>query len=322
MKGNNNRKYKYLLAFWNSFLNSFRLFRKHDTLTLGAALSYYTGFSLIPIIIIVMSISGSILGEQAVKGEIYAQLQDLLGNRNAEQLQGLVRAVYIPGRSTVATILAILLLMIGATSVFSQLHTSLNLIWNIKERARQPVLRFLITRLFSFAMIVCLSFLLLVSFVVNAALSAFSKYLNYHLHDTSVIVLTALDFLISYGFTTLLFGLIYKYMSEAKPPWKNIWPGALFTAFLFVIGKYLMGLYFGTFNFDDSYGAAGSMVVLLTWVFYSSQIVFFGAEFTHALAAEHGVLLDPNAIMHNADSGMKHTHTLQSYRKAANNGNK
>lgn len=306
------QKVKYLKAFWNSFINSFRLFRKHDTLTMGAALSYYTGFSLIPIIVIVMSLSGYILGEQAVQGEIKNQLQGSLGNQNAEQLQDIIKAAYIPGRNVFATIVALIVLAVGATSVFSQLHTSLNTIWNVKAKAKQPILQFLITRLFSFAMIVCLAFLLLVSFVVNAALSAFAKYITDHLHNTSVLMISSTDFLTSYFFTALLFALIYKYMSNANPLWKFVLPGALFTAALFVIGKHLMAYYFGTFKFDDSYGAAGSLVVLLTWVFYSSQIIFFGAEFTHALAAENGALLDPEAIGSDADIGLKNLHDLKS----------
>lgn len=287
---------KHLSVFWRSFVNSFKLFTKHDTLTLGAALAYYTGFSLIPIIVIVISIAGSVLGEQAVQGEIKIQLQDALGANSAAQLQEIIKAVYRPGDNAFTTFIATILLLIGSTSVFSQLHTSLNLIWNIQPSERQPILQFLITRIFSFAMIVCLSFLLLVSFMINTGLAALTKYLNIPLAGSSILLTNVLDFFISYGFTTLLFALVYKYMSDAQPRWRIVWPGALFTALLFVIGKHVMGYYLATFNMDDSYGAAGSIVLLLTWVFYSSQIIFFGAEFTHALAAEHGVSMDAQRV--------------------------
>lgn len=302
---------KHLLAFWNSFINSFRLFRKHDTLTLGAALSYYTGFSLIPIIIIVVSSLGLILGQQTVQNEISGQLQSFLGAKGAEELDGIIKVAYMPGNNIMAAMVAVVLLLIGATSVFGQIHTSLNLIWNIKGNVKQPVVRFFIHRLFSIAMIACISFLLLVSFVVHTALAIFSNYLNRHIPHTSVLILSALDFLISYSFTSLLFGLIFKYMSDARPPWRIIWPGALFTAVLFMLGKYLLGIYISNFNIDNNYGSAGAIVLLLTWVFYSSQIIFFGAEFTHALAAEHGILLDPLSVKKNADKGMKHTHVLK-----------
>ena len=300
----------HLVAFWNSFINSFRLFRKHDTLTLGAALSYYTGFSLIPIIIIVISTLGLILGPQAVQGEIKSQLQSLLGAGGAQQLEGIIKVAFLPGKSIIATIVAVVLLLIGATSVFSQLHTSLNLIWNVKGNVKQPVARFLLHRLFSIAMIACLSFLLLVSFIVHTALAIFSGYLNSHLPHTSVFILSVSEFLISYGFTTLLFAMVFKFMSDAQPRWVSVWPGAMFTAVLFMLGKYLLGIYISNFNVDSSYGSAGAIVLLLTWVFYSSQIIFFGAEFTHALAAEHGILLDSRSVRTDADKGMKHTHVL------------
>jgi membrane protein len=277
---------------------------------LGAALSYYTGFSLIPIIIIVISIAGSILGPQKVQEEIKTQMESFLGPAGAQELEGIIKVTYLPDRNPVATIIAAVLMLIGATSVFSQLHTSLNLIWNVKDKAKLPILRFFINRLFSFAMIVSLSFLLLVSFLVHTGLAVFSKYLDSHLPHTSIFILQTVEFFISYGFTSLLFATIFKYMSDAKPRWHIVWPGALFTAVLFMLGKYLMGIYLVHFNIDSNYGAAGSMVLLLIWVFYSSQIIFFGAEFTHALAAEHGILLDPLAVKPDTDRGMKHTHVL------------
>ncbi len=302
---------KHLLAFWHSFINSFRLFRKHDTLTLGAALSYYTGFSLIPIIIIVISVLGAIVGPQLAQQEIKTQLQNFLGTKGADELQGLIKVTYQAGSNIFATIVAIILLGIGATSVFSQIHTSLNLIWGVKGNLRQPILSFFMHRLFSFAMIICLCFLLLVSFIVHFALGVFSGYLNSHIPHTSVLILTASEFIISYSFTTLLFALLYKYMSDAKPRWRSVWPGALFTAVLFMIGKYILGIYITNFNLDSNYGSAGAIILLLTWVFYSSQIVFFGAEFIHALAAEHAIILDPEAIKAHTDKGLKHTHVLK-----------
>ncbi len=300
----------HLIAFRNSFINSFRLYKKHDTLTLGAALSYYTGFSLIPIIAIVISVAGSILDPQMVQQEIKMQMESFLGHSTAHELEGIIKATYLPSKNLMATILAVVLLLVGATSVFSQVHTSLNLIWNVKNRARQPILRFFIHRLFSFAMIISLCFLLLVSFLIHAALAIFSNYLDTHMPHASLFFLHTSEFLISYGFTTLLFAMIFKYMSDAEPQWRIVWPGALFTAVLFMIGKNMLGYYLTNFSMDSNYGAAGSMVLLLIWVFYSSQIIFFGAEFTHALAAEHGILLDPTAIDPNADEGMKHTHVL------------
>lgn len=301
----------HLIAFYNSFINSFRLFKKHDTLTLGAALSYYTGFSLIPIMIIVLSIAGTLVGPETVESEIKTLLENFLGAQGAKELEAIIKVTYLPAHNKFATAIAFILLLFGATSVFSQIHSSLNLIWNIKGNAKQPILRFFMQRIFSLAMIVSLSFLLLVSLIVHTALAVFSNYLNTNLPKTSLFILSTAEFLISYGFTTLLFAMMYKYMSDAKPKWRIVFPGALFTAVLFMAGKYLMGIYLTNFNIDSNYGAAGAMVLLLVWVFYSSQIIFFGAEFTHALTAEHGLSLDPDAVRTDADKGMRHTHVLK-----------
>src|ERR1043165_3771536 len=269
---------KHLLAFWNSFINSFRLYKKHDTLTLGAALSYYTGFSLIPILILVISIAGWFLGADAVEQEIRGALNNFVGTRNTHELEGIIKVTYLPLSSGAAAVIAGILLLVGATSVFSQLHTSLNLIWDVKTKVRQPILRFFIHRAFSFAMIVCISFLLLISFAVHTALDLFSGYLNNHLPQLSVFILRSCEFIASYCFTALLFAMVFKYLSDAKPAWSTVWPGALFTAILFLIGKHFLGIYMSQSNINNSYGAAGAIVLLLTWVFYSSQIVFFGAE--------------------------------------------
>jgi membrane protein len=301
----------HLLAFVNSFRNSFRLFKKHDTLTLGAALSYYTGFSLFPIIIIVLSIAGTLVGPQTVEREIKILLVNFLGVHGAKELEDIIKVTYLPAHNKFATAIAFLLLLFGSTSVFAQIHSSLNLIWDIKGDVRQPIIKFFMQRIFSLAMIVSLSFLLLISLVVHTALALFSGYLNTYFPQTSLYILYTFESVTSYGFTTLLFALMYKYMSDAKPKWRFVFPGALFTAILFMLGKYLMSIYLTNFNIDSNYGAAGAMMLLLIWVFYSSQIIFFGAEFTHALASEHGVSLDPNAVRTNADKGMIHTHVLK-----------
>ncbi|HLP52195.1 MAG TPA: YihY/virulence factor BrkB family protein [Chitinophagales bacterium] len=293
---------------WNMFKNSFQLFKNHDTLTLGAALSYYTVFSIAPMLIIVISVLGIVLGPEAVMGEIKGKAQSFMGARGAKDLQDIIIAFYKPGENKLATAIATILLLIGATSVFDQLRTSLNTIWNVKPQIRKPVLKFIANRLFSFAMIACLGFLLMISLVIQSILTAFTAYLNQWLPDISVMLLKAVELLLSYSLTALLFAFVYRFMSDAKPQWNSVWLGAMFTAFLFGIGKYLISLYIGRSNLADTYGAAGSIVVILVWVFYSSQILFFGAEFTRALAIERGVSLDPHAVKPNRDSGIINKH--------------
>jgi membrane protein len=294
----------WIFLYWHVFKNSFKLFKNHDTLTLGAALSYYTGFSLVPILIIVISVAGALLGPDAVQGEIKRQLLHIMGPEPAGQLENIIKAAYRPGHNMFATAVASILLIIGSTSVFIQLRTSLNTIWCVKESAKQPVLKFFIDRLFSFAMIACLIFLLLVSLSIHAGLAALSNYLNQHNPNISKFTLEVADFILTFSLTSLLFAIVYKYMSDAKIYWKSVLPGAAFTAILFAIGKYLIGLYLSHTNIVDTYGAAASIVLIYTWVFYSSQVLFFGAEFTHALSKEHGKLLDPEAIKAGADEGI------------------
>ena len=292
---------KWLLLYLRVFRDSFKLFKNHDTLTLGAALSYYTGFSLVPILIIVISIAGAILGPDAVQGEIKRQLLHIMGEHPAEQLENIIKAAYRPGHNLFATMVAFVLLIIGSTSVFIQLRTSLVTIWYVKEKAKQPILKFFINRLFSFAMIACLIFLLLVSLSIHTGLEALANYLNRHNPNISMVVLEIFDFILTLCLTSVLFALIYKYMSDAKLKWRSVLPGAVFTSLLFALGKYIIGLYLSKSNIADTYGAAASIVIILAWVFYSSQVLFFGAEFTHALSKEHGKLLDPQAIKASTD---------------------
>lgn len=288
----------------NVMKNSVQLFKNHDTFTLGAALSYYMVFSIAPMMIIVISVAGLILGPEAVTGEIKKQIQNFVGAKGAEQLQDIIKAAYKPGENWISTTIASIVLIIGATGVFGQLRTSLNVIWDIKPHVKMPVVKFLIDRIFSFAMIVCLAFLLLVSLVIHAALAGFNAVLERWLSGFSVVVAFIIENSISLGVTVILFALIYKFMSDAKPRWRSVFWGGAFTAVLFAVGKYLIGLYIGKTNLADTYGAAGCIVLLLVWVFYSSQILFFGAEFTRGLAIEQGVKLDPNAQKPDHEAGI------------------
>jgi membrane protein len=299
-------KFKHwVMLYWNVFKNSFKLFKNHDTLTLGAALSYYTGFSIVPILIIVISVAGEILGPEAVQGEIKRQLLHIMGPEPAGQLENIIKAAYRPGHNMLATAVAFVLLIVGSTSVFIQLRTSLNTIWCVKDQSKEPILKFFIDRLFSFAMIACLIFLLLVSLSIHAGLAALANYLNQHNPNISTFMLEVVDFIFTFALTSILFAIVYKYMSDAKIHWGSVLPGAAFTALLFALGKYLIGLYLSESNIADTYGAAASIVIVLAWVFYSSQVLFFGAEFTHALAREKGKLLDPIAMKQDTDKGIE-----------------
>lgn len=286
--------------------NSVILFKNHDTFSLGAALSYYMVFSITPMLIIVVSVVGMVFGPDAVMGQIKAQAQGFIGSTGAEELQNMVKDTYRPGENIIATIAAVIVLLIGATSIFDQLRTALNTIWDIKPRAQQPWYKFIINRVFSFAMILCLALLMLVSLVLQAALAGFSNILHRWLADFSIVLLNVMEYALSFGITVMLFALVYKFMSDAKLKWRSVWWGALFTGVLFMIGKMLISIYIGQTNVADTYGASGSLVVLLIWVFYSSQILFFGAEFTRALAIERGYKLDPHTQEPDSKVGIEH----------------
>ena len=282
--------------------NTVTLYRSHDTSTLGAGLSYYMVFSIAPLLIIVISVTGSIFGPQAVQGQIKSQIEGVLGASTAKQMQDMIQAAYQPGRNWIATTVSVILLVVGAIGVFDQLRTSFNTIWDIKPQAKKQVLRYFINRFFSFAMIVCLAFLLLVSLAIQAGLALFLKFISNSIPGLAKILITAFDLVLSFGLTYLLFVFMFKFMSDAKMKWKIAWPGALFTTVLFMTGKYLIGLYISKSNIANGYGAAGSLVVLLAWVYYSAQIVFFGAEFTRGLAIVRSIELDPNAAKTNEEA--------------------
>jgi membrane protein len=271
---------------------SMTLFNSHDTASLGSGLSYYTIFSIAPMLIIVISITGAVLGPDAVTGTLKGELQNIFGSSTAAELQSMVKAAYKPGKNWIATALSIVLLLTGAIGVFDQLRSSLNIIWDVKPVAKKPFLKYLMDRLFSFGMIGCIAFLLLVSLMINAAVSALSGYLGNLLPAISKVLIQILEIIISFGLTTLLFAFIYKFMSDIKMQWRNVFYGAIFTAVLFAIGKYLISIYISKSNLANTYGAASSVIIVLVWVFYSSQIVFFGAEFTRVLAEARGIHIE------------------------------
>ena len=240
-------------------------------------------------LIIVISVTGSILGPDAVNGALKDQLGHIFGSNTAMLIEEMIKSAYKPGRNWIATVVSVILLLTGAIGVFDQLRTSLNRIWDIKPGVRKPFWTYLMDRLFSFGMIACIAFLLLVSLIVNAAVAALSTYFNHILPIVTMAIVAVIELILSFGVTTLLFAFIYKYMSDIKMHWRNVWSGALFTSFLFAIGKYIIAIYISKSQIANTYGAASSVIVILLWVYYSAQIVFFGAEYTRALADVRGI---------------------------------
>ena len=270
--------------------------------SMGAALSYYTVFSIAPLLLIAISVAGLVFGQDAARGAVVDQLQGLIGHNGAQAIQDLLKNVSKPSSGIVATVTGIVVLVIGATSVFAELQDDLNRIWQVPTKRKvSSWWAFLRVRLLSIGMIFAMGFMLLVSLAASAAFDAFAAW------STSALVgwegfAHGVNFAVSFVLTTTLFALIYRFMPQATIEWRDVGIGALVTAFLFSIGKFLIGLYIGKSALASGFGAAGSLAVLLAWVYYSAQIFLFGAEFTWAYAHAFGSRQDEAADATPADA--------------------
>jgi len=280
-------------VLWAVLKQAGREWVEDDTATLGAALAYYMIFSLAPVLVIAIAVAGIAFGEQAVQGEVAEEIGGLLGEAGARQVETMIRGAYRPGRGGIAALLAAALLLVGATAVFGQLRRALDVVWHVRAKPGRGLVKLVRDRIFSFAMVVCISFLLMVSLVAHASLIAAAEGVRRQLSDTWLTWLKLAELVVSFGLSTLLFTVIFRFMSDARVKWKDAWPGGAFTAALFAFGKFLIGTYLGRSAVNDAYGVAGSIVLLLMWVFYSSQILFFGAEFTEAFAKAGGSSITP-----------------------------
>lgn len=253
---------------------------KDDVPRLGASLAYYTLFSLAPILVVAIAIGGLVFGPEAVRGEIVGQIKGLIGRDGAEAVQAMLEGAAKPSSSVPATTAGVITFFLAATGAFLELQTALNTIWRVKPKTSGSFFRVLVLqRLISFGLVVALGFLLLTSLLVSAALAAIHTYMG-NAFPGVVVVWEALNVVVSLGVITLLFALVYKVLPDRKLSWGDVWIGALVTAGLFTIGKLLIGLYLGTTSLASSYGAAGSVIVILVWVYYSAQVILLGAEFT------------------------------------------
>jgi membrane protein len=256
--------------------------------SMGAALAYYTLFSIAPLLLIVIAVAGVFFGPEAARGEIFEQLHGLIGEEGAIAVQGLLESASQPGRGTIATIVGVVTLLIGATTVFAELQSDLDRVWRAPAAARASGIWALLRgRLLSLGMVLAIGFLLLVSLIASAALSAFGKWWG-HLLGGWETLLQVINFIVSFAIITGLFALIYKILPRVKIAWRDVWIGAALTSLLFAIGKFLIGLYLGKSGIASGFGAAGSVVVLLIWVYYSAQIFLLGAEFTWVYAHTRG----------------------------------
>lgn len=263
--------------------------------SMGAAISYYTVFSIAPLLLIVIAVAGFVWGREAVQGEIVGQLSGLIGEEGAKGIQALIESANKPAKGLVATVISVVVLLVGATTVFAELQSALDRVWDVPPAKKASgIWGTLRARLLSLGFILGLGFLLLISLVIGAGVAAFGGWANGLLPGWEIL-LQIINMVVSLGLATLLFAMIFKLMPQASVSWRDVWVGAAVTAVLFEVGKTLIGLYIGKSSVTSSFAAAGSLVVLLLWVYFSAQIFLLGAEFTWVYAHEHGSLADKKA---------------------------
>ena len=277
-------------VLWQSILD----FLEDKVLRMSAALAYYTVFSLGPILILVIALLDAFYSRDAIEGKIYGQIAGFVGHDAAIQIQEVIAHTAITGKSHIATIISTIVLVFSATSVFGEIQDSINTIWRLKAKPKKGWIKMLVNRLLSFSMVISLGFLLLVSLLINAIINAISDRLAYHMPQLSILMLYIVNLILVFVITTLLFGIIFKVLPDAKIKWRHVLAGAIATALLFMVGKWAISFYLGKSTISSTYGAAGSIIVVLLWVYYSAIILYFGAEFTRNFSQWKGGRIYPN----------------------------
>lgn len=283
-----------LADFGKLLKNTVKKWIDDDVPRLGASLAFYTLLSVAPLLVVVTALAGLIFGEQAARGELFGQIKGMVGPQAAEAIQTMLANAHQPAIGTLASVLSLVVLLVGATGVFSELQSALNTIWGVTAKEGSGLLSTIKDRLLTFVMVLLIGILLMASVVASAVLSALSKFAGGHWpHLAPALHLANLG--ASLVIFTVLFALIYKVLPDAKISWSDVWIGSAVTAVLFTLGKYLIGLYLGIGSVGSPYGAAGSLAVFLIWVYYSAQVLFLGAEFTQMYANRFGSCIQPTA---------------------------
>ncbi len=288
------RKKPTVKGLWKVLKDSFTGFVDDRVVKLSAALAYYTLFSMAPLLIVIIFVTSIFYGRANTEESIYNQIEGFVGADTALQLQQIITNASLEGKGTFALILGIITLVIGATTVFAEIQDSINMIWGLKPKPKRGWLKMLKNRLLSFSVIVSLGFLLLVSLGVSAIIEGLGERLQRAFPDITVVVFYILNLVITFSVITILFGTIFKVLPDAKIKWKDVLAGAIATAILFMLGKFGISFYISKSNVGSTYGTAGSLVVLLLWIYYSSIILYFGAEFTKAYAVRFGADIRPD----------------------------
>ncbi|WP_166926470.1 YihY/virulence factor BrkB family protein [Flavobacterium poyangense] len=279
---------------WNLLKNTFLEFNDDNAIKLSAALSYYTLFALPPLLIIIITICGVFFGEEAVTGELYGQINRLVGNDAAIQIQEAIKNVQLSDSNVFISIFGVVMLLIGASGVFAEIQSSINFIWGLRAKPNKGLKKFIQNRIMSFSMIASVGFLMLVSLMLNAVLDLLNSRLKLYFPESTVYLFYVINLVLVLASITLLFAIIFRTLPDGVIKWKDAFIGASCTAVLFMIGKFAIGFYLGSSTIASVYGAAGSVIIILVWVYYSAIILYFGAEFTKVYAKSYGGKIVPN----------------------------
>jgi membrane protein len=279
---------------WDLLKQTAKGISRDNVLKLSASLAFYTIFSLGPMMIVIFFLTDLFWGREAVEGRIYSQIRELVGNKAALQIQEVIKNASISGNNTLTTVVGFITLFIGATTVFSEIQDSINIIWKLKAKPQRGWLQLIMSRLLSFSLVIGMGFLLLVSLLINTLIEGFMDQLRQLFPDATVTLFYGLNLALTFLIIWFLFAIIFKVLPDAIIRWKDVIAGALFTTLLFMAGKFLMTFYLGRSDIGSTYGTAGSLVVLLLWVYFSSIVAYSGAEFTRFYALRYGSEIKPN----------------------------
>ena len=284
---------QFLKGSWTVLKNSGAGFINDKVPKLSGSLSYYMIFSMGPLLLIIITLCSQFFGREAIEGSIYKQLEGFTGHDTAIQLQQIIKNASLSGKTNLATIIGVITLLIGATSVFAEMQDSINMIWGIKAKPKRNWLKLLQNRFISFSLIISLSFLLLVSLGTSALIESFSHYLTGKFPGIAVVIFYIINQLLTMCITCFVFSIIFRVLPDANIRWKDVFAGAIVTTVLFLLGKFAISFYISKANIGSTYGPAGSLIVLILWIYYSSIIVYFGAEFTKSYALQYGEPIHP-----------------------------
>ena len=281
------KTFSILKASFNAFIND-------KALKMSASLAYYTVFSMAPLLMILISAASLVYGKEAIQNKVFSELNGFLGNDAALKIQEILKEIALKSDSTMAIIIGVVTLFLGATGVFIEIQDSINQIWRVKAKPKKGWKKLIINRILSFSMIISLGFLLIVSLIINGIILALSAKLTMYFPDMTIYVIEVVNAAVTFIVISSLFGIIFKFLPDVEISWKDVRVGAIFTAVLFTIGRYLIGLYIEKVGPGTAYGAAGSLIIILVWVYYTSAILYFGAEFTQVYAECYGGKISPS----------------------------